>query len=162
MSSVSLKQPTILARCDLCGRVSPRMKTYHLFSRVIPLPAKTVSLKPTGVSSLTSEAKLKTHDFAVCSRCHDRKTIFLIISVAMLAGWIWLAIRSDDPLFPILGFLAILGFAAASSRDLPVQRLVRHIRRERRAAIASIAPGLNFRIETLTESAFQMRGQSPA
>jgi hypothetical protein len=162
MSSVSVKQPTVPGRCDLCGRVSPRMKAYRLYSRVIPLPAKKVSLEPTGVSSLTSETQLKAHDFSVCSRCHDRKTIFLIISAVMLAGWIWLALRSDSPLFPLLGFFAILGFAATSGRDLPVQRLVRHIKRERRAAMASVAPGLNFRIEALTQSAFQMHDRNPA
>jgi hypothetical protein len=162
MSSDLHKQPSVPARCDLCGRETPGPKAYRLLSRVVPLPDKRVSLTPAETSSLTSETKFKTHDFAVCPRCHDRKMIYLVISLAMLAGWIWLAIKSDAPLFPLLGLVVILGFSAGSGRFLPVQRLARRLRREQKAVVSAASPRLRFRVETLTPAAHQLRVQGPS
>jgi len=147
-------------RCDLCGRETPRPKDYRLLSRVVTRPEKTISLAPPETASLTSDTKFKAHDFAVCSRCHGRKNVYLIISLAMLGGWVWLAVESKDFLFPLLGLLVILGFSIASGRLLPVQRLARRIRRERKAAVAAASPGLRFYVEVLTPAAHHMRAQS--
>lgn len=151
------KRPAAPARCDLCGREATAAKPYALLSRVVPRPEKRISLEPTDASSLTSETKFKAHDFTVCSRCHGRKQIYLVISLVMLAGWIWLAVESKGPLFPLLGLAVILAFAIGGGRFLPVQRLARRIRKERRKAVAAASPGLRFRVETLTPEAHGMR-----
>ena len=147
-------------RCDLCGHETPRPKDCRLLSRVVPRPEKTISLAPPETASLTSDTKFKTHDFAVCPRCHDRKTIFLVVSLAMLAGWVWLAVESKGPGLPLIGLAVILVFAIGSGRFLPVQRLARRVRRNRRAAVAAASPGLRFYVEVLTPAAHQMRAQS--
>jgi hypothetical protein len=79
--SDSHKQPGLPARCDLCGREAAPAKPYTLLSRVVTRPEKTISLAPPETASLTSDTKFKAHDFAVCSRCHGRKNVYLIISL---------------------------------------------------------------------------------
>jgi len=158
--SDSHKQPGLPARCDLCGREAAPAKPYTLLSRVVTRLEKTISLAPPETASLTSDTKFKAHDFAVCSRCHGRKNVYLIISLALLAGWVWMAVESKGPLFPLLGLFVIFGFAIGSGRFLPVQRLARRIRRERKAAVAAASPGLRFYVEVLTPAAHHMRAQS--
>jgi len=163
MPSDARGQSTTVGRCDLCGRETARPEAYRLLSRVVPLPPKSVSisLESTDKSSLTSETKFKTHDFSVCPRCHNRKTFYLVISLAMLAAWVLLAMKSNDPAFPLFGLVVILGFAIGSGRLLPVQRLARRIRRQRKGEVSAASPGLRFQVETLTPAAHQIRVQSP-
>ncbi len=116
MPSDSHKQPGLPARCDLCGREAAPAKPYTLLSRVVPGPEKTISLASPETASLTSDTKFKAHDFAVCSRCHGRKNVYLIISLALLAGWVWMAVESKGPLFPLLGLFVIFGFAIPPPR----------------------------------------------
>jgi hypothetical protein len=158
----SQKGPAAVVRCDLCGREAKPAKPYTLLSRVVPRPEKRISLEPTDSSSLSSETTFTTHDFAVCPLCHGRKTVYLVISLAMLAGWVWLALKSRGPLFPLIGLVVILAFVIGSGRFLPVQRLARRIRRERRRAVSAAHPGLRFYVETLTPEAQRMRQQFPA
>jgi hypothetical protein len=86
--------------------------------------------------------------------------VFLVVALAMLAGWTWLAIESDSPLFPLIGLVIIISYAMVSGRFLPVQRLVRPLRRELRAAVEAENPDLRFRVETLTDAAYRMRTSS--
>ncbi len=158
MPSDSHKKPAVPARCDLCGREATPAKPYTLLSRLVPRPEKRISLEPTDSSSLSSETSFRTHDFTVCSRCHGRKMVYLVVSLVMLACWVWLALRSQGPLFPLIGLVVIFAFVIGSGRFLPVQRLARRVRRERRA---SIPPGARFRIEVLTPEAHQMRIRGP-
>lgn len=145
------------ARCDLCNRESDQFKSYNMFSRVIPLPDKTISLTQEGSAPLKQEIVFRARVYKVCTRCNNRKMVFLVVALAMLAGWIWLAIESDGPLFPLIGLVIIIAYAIVSGQFLPVQRLVHRIRRERRAAFQAENPDLRFRVETLTDGAYRMR-----
>jgi hypothetical protein len=144
-------------RCELCGRGANHPKLYTIFVRAVPIAEKDLSLTTLDTAAITQEKGFRPEDYRVCERCERRRFIFLAAALALLAGWIWMAVESDGPLFPLIGFIVILAFSAMSSRSLPVQRLVRRIKRERLAALRKEDPENRFRIETLTESAYRMR-----
>jgi len=149
-----------LVRCDLCGRETGPFNSYTIFSRVVPMPNKTISLTQSRSAPLTQETGFRARAYQVCGRCNNRKMVFLVVALAMLAGWTWLAIESDSPLFPLIGLVIIISYAMVSGRFLPVQRLVRPLRRELRAAVEAENPDLRFRVETLTDAAYRMRTSS--
>jgi hypothetical protein len=161
MPSNPRDRPGVPARCDLCGRETAVAKPYTILSRVVPLPEKRSSLEPAATSFLSSETRFRTHDFGLCTRCHGRKIVYLVVALALLAGWIGLAAASKGPGLPLIGLAVILAFLLGAAPFLPVQRLVRRIRRERREAVSAHSPGLRFRIETLTPAAYRMRQQVP-
>lgn len=161
-SSGAPAQPPSQERCSLCGRADPRVVPYRLLSRVVQLPEKSESFSLEKIPEPIAGTEFKAEDFTVCRRCHNRKMIFLVLSMALLAGWIWLAIESKGPGLPMLGFFALFVFMFSFNPFLPVQRLARHIRRARRAEAAAAHPGLRFRVEVLTEGALAIRSQAPS
>lgn len=148
--------------CDLCGRDAMPGRPYTLLSQVVMRPEKKPSLEPTATASLSAEAGSKSHDFIVCSRCHGRKFVFLGAAIVMMGVWIWLALRSKGPGPFLIGALALVAVMFASGPFLPVQRLARRIKKERRGAFMSAHPGVRFYVKTLTPSALPYHQKAPA
>lgn len=144
-------------RCDLCRRVAGRPKPYRIFVRDVPLADKGLDLTTLDTAAIKVTPDFRPEDYRVCERCERRRAIFLAVSLTMMAGWIWLAIESRGPLFPLAGLAIIVGFAIVSNRFLPVQRLVRRIRRAHLSALRTKNPDERFRIDTRTEGAFRMQ-----
>jgi hypothetical protein len=149
------------AVCDLCGRGAAQLKPHILFSRVIPRSEQRVSPQPAETSVLGSETGFRRHDLLVCGRCHGRKWIYLFASLAMLAGWIWLAVESRGCGPPLAGFAALLAVLFAGSPFLPIQRLARRVRREEKEAFAAAHPGLRFYVKTVTPGALGFHQETP-
>ena len=162
MTSASHEKRPVPARCDLCGREAMPGKPYTLLSQVVTRPEKKVSLEPTDTAPLRSEAGFKSHDFVVCSRCHGRKFVFLGAALVMTGAWIGLAMRSKGPGPFLIGALVLVAFMFASGPFLPVQRLARRIKKERRRAFASAHPGVRFYVKTLTPAALPYHQKAPA
>jgi hypothetical protein len=135
---------------------------YRLFSRVVQLPGKSESLSLEKLSKPIAVPEYQAEDFTVCRRCNNRKMLFLALSIALLAGWTWLAIESEGPGLPLLGFFALLVFMFSFNPFLPIQRLARRIRRARRAETAAACPGLRFRVDVLTNGALAIRAYDSA
>ncbi len=144
-------------RCDLCRLVTDHPKLYRIFVRDVPLADKGLDFTTLDTAAIKQAHDFRPEDYRVCARCERRRAVFLGISLGMLAGWIWLAIESRSPLFPMIGLAVLFAYMLANSRFLPVQRLVRRIKREHSAALSKEHPGERFRIDTLTEDAFRMR-----
>ena len=80
----------------------------------------------------------------------------------MTGAWIWLALRSKGPGPFLVGALVLAAFMFASGPFLPVQRLARRIKKERRRAFASAHPGVRFYVKTLTPAALPYHQKAPA
>lgn len=157
MPSGAESQTSEVIRCDLCRRASAHPKLYRIFVRDVPLADKGRELTTLDTAAIKETPDFRPEDSRICENCERRRYFFLAVSLAMLAGWIWMAFESRGPGLPLIGLAVIFAYALIGSRFLPVQRLVRRIRRSHLAVLRGKSPEERFRVDTLTEGAFRMR-----